>query len=116
MAKKQNKHVIEGVKYLAQEHINKLESFNKDEEIKKLELEVINEKASAMSEKRQKLSAQLEVVNKELEILTLSKKILTYEHNIKGNSYRSFIEMLKKEYELGDTRFGFDPESGEIKE
>ncbi len=112
--KKKNKHIVDGVKYLTPEHINKLEVFQKDEELKKLELEVLSCKSQVMSERRQKLSTELEVVNKELEIVTLKKKLLTLEHNVRGNGYREFIEMLKNEYEI-EGQIGFDPETGELK-
>jgi len=117
--KKVPSYIVDGVKYLSQEHLNKLESFHKDEEIKKLELEVNVSKSQMLSEKRQKLSADLEVVNKELEINSLKKIILTKEHNMRGLGYRQFLDILDKLnelYEIENGRFGFDPISGEIKE
>ena len=112
---KKNKHIIDGVKYLEEKHINKLESFHKDELLKQLEIKVIEAEGRALSEKRHKLSAQLEVVNKELEINVLQKKLKEYEHLTRNTSYKQFMEMLKKEYEI-EGRFGYDPDTGEIKE
>jgi len=55
------------------------------------------------------------VVNKELEINVLQKKLKEYEHLTRNTSYKQFMEMLKKEYEI-EGRFGYDPDTGEIKE
>ena len=116
MAKKRkNKHTVDGVKYLEERHINKLESFHKDELIKQLEMQVLDAKVRELNEKRQRISSQLETVNKEVELAMLEKKLKTYEHNVQSSSYRQFMEMLKKEYEI-DGRFGYDPDTGEIKE
>jgi len=113
--KKKPDYIIDGKKYLEAADLAKFESFQKDSTIQKLEQELIEKESEVLTEKRLKLSTQLEVVNKELEIVMLKKKLLSQEQSVKGNSYRMFIESLKEKYEISG-RFGYDPDSGEIKE